>query len=135
MKKILFTLGLLLICTLVFTSCSVTSEKTALHAIIIPKLEIGEMSGDFPGEAQLFYERYCADCIDMMDRLISLRVIVNMDLFMDGETPESTWGEYSSFSEKVENDNTETLDVFEPAMHNLYDTGSIVIDAILEGTL
>ena len=76
-----------------------------------------------------------ADCFDMLDRLISLRVIVNMDLFLDDETPESTWGEYSSFNEKVENDNTETLDIFEPAMHNLFDTARIVIDAILEGNL
>ena len=72
---------------------------------------------------------------DMLDRVIALRVIVNMDLFLDGATPESTWGEYRSFNEKVENENTETLDIFEPAMHNLYDTASIVIDAILQGDL
>jgi hypothetical protein len=76
-----------------------------------------------------------AECFDMLDRLISLRVIVNMDVFMKGETPESTWGEHSSFNEKVENENTETLDIFEPAMHNLFDTGRIVIDAALEGNL
>ena len=76
-----------------------------------------------------------ADCFDMRFRIISLRVIVNMDLFMDGETPESTWGEYTSFNDKVENENTETLDIFEPAMHNLFDTASIVIDAILDGNL
>ena len=76
-----------------------------------------------------------ADCFGMLDKLISLRVIVNMDVFMDGETPESTWGVYSGFNEKVENENTETLDIFEPAMHNLFDTASIVIDAILEGNL
>ena len=75
------------------------------------------------------------DCFDLRFRMISLRVIVNMDVFMDGETPESTWGEYTSFNEKVENENTETLDIFEPAMHNLFDTGSIVIDALLEGKL
>ncbi len=38
------------------------TEKTALKVIIIPKFEIGEMSGDFPGEAQLFYEKYCMGC-------------------------------------------------------------------------
>ena len=74
-----------------------------------------------------------AECVDLLDRVISLRVIVNTDLFMDGETPESTWGEYNSFSEKVENENSETLDIFEPAMHNLFDAASIVIDTILEG--
>ena len=76
-----------------------------------------------------------SECFGMLDRVISLRVIVNMDLFLDDETPESTWGEYNSFSEKVENENSETLDIFEPAMHNLYDVASIVIDAILEGQL
>ena len=76
-----------------------------------------------------------ADCFDMRFRMISLRVIVNMDVFLEGETPESTWGEYTSFGEKVINENAETLDIFEPAMQNLFDTGSIVIDAILNGTL
>ena len=75
------------------------------------------------------------DCFGLLDRLISLRVVVNMDVFLDDETPESTWGEYSGFNEKVENENAETLDIFEPAMYNLYDTASIVIDAILEGNL
>lgn len=58
-----------------------------------------------------------------------------MDVFMDGETTESIWGDDVSFNEKVENENTETLDIFEPAMHNLFDTASIVIDAALDGTL
>ncbi|MBP5167465.1 MAG: hypothetical protein ILP09_09435, partial [Oscillospiraceae bacterium] len=71
----------------------------------------------------------------MLDRLISLRTIVNMDLFLNGQTPESTWGEYTSFSEKVQNENTETLDIFEPAMHNLFDAGRIITDAILSGDL
>lgn len=73
------------------------------------------------------------ECFNMLDRLVSLRVIVNMDLFMDGETPESTWGEYGSFNEKVIEENSETLDIFEPAMYNLFHTAGIVIDAMLEG--
>ncbi len=76
-----------------------------------------------------------AECFDMLGRVISLRVIVNTDLFLDGETPESTWGEYRTFSEKVKDDNSETLDIFEPAMHNLFDTAGIVIDTILEGKM
>lgn len=76
-----------------------------------------------------------ADCFGLLDRLISLRVIVNLDLFLNGETPESTWGEYSSFNEKVENKNSETLDIFEPAMYNLFDTANIVIDAVIRGAL
>jgi hypothetical protein len=27
------------------------------------------------------------------------------------------------------------MDIFEPAMHNLFDAGSIVIDSILDGTI
>ncbi len=72
-----------------------------------------------------------ADCFAMLDRIISMRVIVNMDVFMNGQTPESTWGEYGGFNEKVRNDNTETLDIFEPAIHNLFDAAEIVIDALL----
>lgn len=76
-----------------------------------------------------------AECFDMLDRMISLRVIVNMDVFLKGETPESTWGEYDSYNRKVTDENPETLDIFEPAMHNLFDTASIVIDKILEGEM
>ena len=75
------------------------------------------------------------DCFDLRFRMISLRVIVNMDVFMDGENQKSSWGEYTSFNEKVENENSETLDIFEPAMHNLFNTGRIVIDALLGGEL
>lgn len=76
-----------------------------------------------------------AQCFDMLDRVIMLRVIVNLDTFFDGETPESTWGEYDSYGNRVKEDNDETLDIFEPAMHNLYDTGSIVVDSLLDGSL
>ncbi len=31
-----------------------------IKALILPKFEIGEMSGGFPGEAQYYYEAYCA---------------------------------------------------------------------------
>ena len=76
-----------------------------------------------------------ADCFDMFERVVAIRVIANMDIFLGDETPESTWGEYDSYSNKVKEKNGETLDIFEPAMHNLFDTGSIVIDSILEGGL
>ncbi len=33
-------------------------EKIAVKALILPKFEAGEMAGDFPGEAQYFYENY-----------------------------------------------------------------------------
>ena len=70
----------------------------------------------------------------MLDRIISFRAIVNLDVFLLDETPESTWGE-NGFNEKVSEANDETFDIFEPAMHNLFDTVSVVIDAILDGQL
>lgn len=76
-----------------------------------------------------------AVAFDMLERLITIRVIVNMDVFLGDETPESTWGEYDNYNNKVREKNPETLDIFEPAMHNLFDTGSIIIDSILEGSL
>ena len=76
-----------------------------------------------------------AKCFDMLDRVISIRVIVNTDTFTNTETPESLWGERDGYNEKVSEENSETLDVFEPAMHNLFDVSSLVIDAVLEGTL
>ena len=76
-----------------------------------------------------------ANAFDMRDRVVSLRVVVNMDVFMDGETPEGMWGIHDDVNEKFEEDNTETLDIFEPGMHNLYDVASVVIDAALAGQL
>lgn len=76
-----------------------------------------------------------ADIYGLLDRIISIRVIVNMDVFLNDETPESTWGDYDNTNFKVKEENTETLDIFEPAMHNLFDTASPVIDAILTGNL
>ena len=74
-----------------------------------------------------------AECFGMLDRIISLRVIVNADLFSGNETPESLWGDAEMYNEKVREENSETLDIFEPAMHNLYDVSSVVIDAIVAG--
>ncbi len=76
-----------------------------------------------------------AECFGMKDRVISLRVAVNMDTFLKGETPEKLWVVDEDYNEKVAEENSETLDIFEPGMQNLFDTGSIVIDALLEGTL
>ncbi|MBQ1331756.1 MAG: hypothetical protein IIZ51_05420 [Lachnospiraceae bacterium] len=45
-----------------FSACSPAPEKPAVRVLIVPKFEIGDMEGDFPGEAQLFYEEYCPGC-------------------------------------------------------------------------
>ena len=71
----------------------------------------------------------------LLDRMISLRVVVNMDVFMDTDYPENMWTANTDINQKFTEENTETLDVFEPAMHNLFDAGRIVIDAVLDGTI
>ena len=35
-----------------------TEDKKPVKVLILPKFEVDEMSGDFPGEAQLYYEHY-----------------------------------------------------------------------------
>ncbi|MBQ4178088.1 MAG: hypothetical protein II640_11560 [Lachnospiraceae bacterium] len=76
-----------------------------------------------------------AECFGLKDRVISLRVIVNMDTFLRGESPEMLWLGGTSFSSKVTEENSETVDIFEPGMENLFDAGRIVIDAALNGEL
>ena len=76
-----------------------------------------------------------AECFDMADRVISLRVIVNMDTFLKGESPELLWLDGTYFRNMVKEENSETVDIFGPAMENLFDVSKIVVDAILSGEL
>ena len=70
----------------------------------------------------------------MLDRLIILRVSVNMDVFPSGVTPEMLWGTTSDDHLASEN-SMESVDIFETAMQNCFSAGKVLIDAILEGTL
>lgn len=70
----------------------------------------------------------------MLDRLIILRVSVNMDVFSSGITPESLWGPESDDHIASKN-GLESVDIFETAMQNCFNVGRVIIDAILEGTL
>ena len=76
-----------------------------------------------------------SECFGLQDRVISLRVIVNLDTFLKGESPEQLWLKDENYSSKVTGENSETVDIFEPGMENLFDAGQIVIDAILAGEL
>ncbi len=76
-----------------------------------------------------------AACFGLQDRVISLRVVVNMDTFLKGESAELLWLEDPDYDSKVSEENSETIDIFEPGMENLFDAGQIVIDAVLEGEL
>ena len=39
------------------------AESIPVKVLMIPKFEIDDVEGDFPGEAQLFYEHYCSGCM------------------------------------------------------------------------
>ena len=68
------------------------------------------------------------------DRLIILRVGVNMDVLPTGATPEMLWG--TETDDHVASENSmESVDIFETAMQNCFATGKVLIDAILEGSL
>lgn len=42
------------LCMPLFTACTGPAGKTPVRVLIIPKFEIGEMSGDFPGKRSSF---------------------------------------------------------------------------------
>ena len=69
----------------------------------------------------------------MLDRLIILRVGVNMDVFPIGVTPEMLWGPASD-DHLASEDSMESVDIFETAMHNCLSVGKVLIDAMLDGT-
>ncbi len=47
---------LLFVCVLGLTGCE--KAKIPVRVLILPAFEVGKMSGDFPGEAQYYYEEY-----------------------------------------------------------------------------
>ena len=61
-----------------------------------------------------------ADNFGMLDRFITIRASVNVDVFINGDTPETLWGDSAGFLEESKEENEETLDIFEPAMRNLH---------------
>ena len=63
MKKLIaILLVTMLLVSSMFASAETTdNQQIEIKALILPKFEAGEMSGDFPGEAQYYYEAYCLD--------------------------------------------------------------------------
>ena len=63
-----FSVLLMLIIVILGTACQTTGDGRAsedgsripIKVLILPKFEPGEMAGDFPGEAQFYYEGYLA---------------------------------------------------------------------------
>lgn len=75
-----------------------------------------------------------ADRMGMLDRFIVLRDSVNMDVFMNGATAEQLWD--PNFDESLASpESTESADIFATAMKNNFAVGSVIIEAILNGTL
>jgi purine nucleoside permease len=74
------------------------------------------------------------DRLGMLDRFIIIRDSVNMDVFMNGASAESLWD--PNYKESLASEeNVEAADIFATAMENNYKVGSVVIDAILAGSL
>ena len=74
------------------------------------------------------------DRLNMLDRYIIIRDSVNMDVFMNGASPESLWD--PNFDESLASeDSVEAADIFATAMENNFKVGSVVVNAILDGSL
>lgn len=74
------------------------------------------------------------DRLQMLDKYIVIRDSVNMDVFMNGATPESLWD--PNFEDSLASEESvEAADIFATAMENNYKVGSVIIDAILAGEL
>ena len=41
--------------------CAAAAEKIPVRVLLLPKFEVDELSGDFPGEAQYYYDAYLTD--------------------------------------------------------------------------
>ncbi len=66
MKRFLITiLMMIMACPVISSSMAEQTDGTQsplpVKVLILPKFEIGEMAGDFPGEAQYYYEQYLTD--------------------------------------------------------------------------
>lgn len=68
----------------------------------------------------------------LLERLIAIRVSVNLDCYMNGATPEKLWSNNCFEDNMLEEDNEEGADIFETAMKNLFKVGKEIINVILE---
>ncbi len=74
------------------------------------------------------------DRMGMLDRFIIVRDSVNMDVFMNGASAESLWD--PNFEDSLASEESvESADIFATAMENNYKVGSVIVNAILDGTL
>ncbi len=68
MKRIPVIVMIILLCAAVIPSRA-EQPPLPVRVLVLPKFEVGEMAGDFPGEAQHYYEQYLAgaDAYDVPD--------------------------------------------------------------------
>lgn len=66
----------------------------------------------------------------LLENLISIRVSVNLDCYMNGATPERLWSNNCFEDNMLEENNEEGADIFETAMHNLFKVGKEIINNI-----
>ncbi len=71
-----------------------------------------------------------AERFGMLKRTVTLRAVVNLDVFVEGETPEALWGGGTAFNEDVMKNGPEVLDMFVPAMESLYMASSAVLETL-----
>jgi len=73
------------------------------------------------------------DRLGCLDRYLIIRDSVNMDVFMNGASPDSLWD--PNFVDSIaSSESVESADIFATAMENNYKVGSVIIDAIMDGT-
>ena len=70
----------------------------------------------------------------MQDRLIILRVAVNMDVFPSDTTPEMLWAPVTD-DHVASSGRLESGDIFETGMKNCFAAGKVLVDAIRDGSL
>lgn len=68
MKRFLVTILLMVMVCAAISGALAEQPNAAgsplpVKVLILPKFEVGEMTGDFPGEAQYYYEAYLADAV------------------------------------------------------------------------
>lgn len=69
-----------------------------------------------------------------LDHYFAIRDSVDLDIFENGFTPESLWSPGAA-ENLVDEISAETLDLFPVGMENNFKVGSVIVDAILDGTL
>lgn len=102
-------------------------------------IQIAEFYGCEDPYAMTEMEDVCAAVVaeqfGLLDNLIIVRTGVNSDVFVGTEGPESLWGNNLNFNNTVNEVNSETLDIFETGMNNMFKVIKKINDAVLDGTL